>query len=160
MWYKFDDDRVVPVTEKEVYEDNFGGDFSMVSGLMDRQTRFHKSFTNAYMLVYVREADRDVILGEVTEKDIPSHLSLNIERERLEAERIAKERAERHLFINVSVLQESDIKDYQGFDLWNWDAKDLHPEMNFKIRKDETVADLKVVSTYYICIIYNLIRRK
>jgi hypothetical protein len=31
-------------------------------------------FTNAYMLVYIRESDEDEILAEVTENHIPIHL--------------------------------------------------------------------------------------
>ena len=51
-WFKFDDDRVIPVTDREVLEDNYGGELiapgvngpRVVKGGMKR-------FTNAYMLV-------------------------------------------------------------------------------------------------------------
>lgn len=76
-WYKFDDDRVTPVTDKEVLEDNYGGD--MLNGLVPphqrTQARTLKKFTNAYMLVYVRETELDTVLAPFTESDTPPHLS-------------------------------------------------------------------------------------
>jgi ubiquitin carboxyl-terminal hydrolase 7 len=72
-WFKFDDDRVVPVADKEVLEDNYGGDVGIVLP-NTRQSRLHKKFTNAYMLVYIRESDLDNVLSPVTAADIPSHL--------------------------------------------------------------------------------------
>jgi hypothetical protein len=65
--FKFDDDRVVPVTEKEALEDNYGGE-------QNKGTKVLKRFTNAYMLVYVRNSDIDWILSPVSEDDIPQHL--------------------------------------------------------------------------------------
>ncbi|KAJ1554488.1 hypothetical protein HK405_004931 [Cladochytrium tenue] len=55
---------------KEVMEENFGGEIpSMKPGL-----KTIKRFTNAYMLVYIRETDIDTVLSPVTEHDIPDHL--------------------------------------------------------------------------------------
>ncbi len=67
--FKFDDDRVVPVTQKEAMDDNFGGEMVSKTG-----AKTLKRYTNAYMLVYVRNSDIDWILEPVTEEDIPSHL--------------------------------------------------------------------------------------
>jgi ubiquitin carboxyl-terminal hydrolase 7 len=76
-WLKFDDDRVTPVTDKEVTEDNFGGD--MLNGLIPPQQRTQartlKKFTNAYMLVYIRETELDSVLAPFEEGDTPPHLS-------------------------------------------------------------------------------------
>ena len=76
-WLKFDDDRVTPVTDKEVLEDNYGGD--MLNGLVPphqrTQARTLKKFTNAYMLVYIRETELDTVLAPFTEGDTPAHLS-------------------------------------------------------------------------------------
>lgn len=77
-WLKFDDDRVTPVTDREVLEENYGGE--ALNGLAPaqqqrNQARAMKRFTNAYMLVYIRESAMDEILSPFTEKDTPPHLS-------------------------------------------------------------------------------------
>lgn len=76
-WFKFDDDRVTPVTDKEVLEDNYGGD--MGNGSLPQQQRTQartlKKFTNAYMLVYIRETELDTVMAPFKESDTPSHLS-------------------------------------------------------------------------------------
>ena len=77
-WLKFDDDRVTPVTDREVLEENYGGEpmNGVVPAQQQRnQARAMKRFTNAYMLVYIRESAMDDILAPFTEKDTPPHLS-------------------------------------------------------------------------------------
>jgi ubiquitin carboxyl-terminal hydrolase 7 len=81
-WLKYDDDRVTPVTDKEVLEENYGGE--PTNGAMpaprNQQQRAAavKRFTNAYMLVYVRESAIDDILAPWNEKDTPPHLSSHL----------------------------------------------------------------------------------
>lgn len=75
-WLKYDDDRVTPVTDREVLEENYGGELG--NGLVNNQrnpVRQLKRFTNAYMLVYIRESAIDDVLAPFTEKDTPAHLS-------------------------------------------------------------------------------------
>jgi hypothetical protein len=76
-WLKFDDDRVTPVTDKEVLEENYGGEaLNGVPPAQPRtQVRAAKRFTNAYMLVYIREAQMDEVLPPFKEEDTPAHLS-------------------------------------------------------------------------------------
>jgi ubiquitin carboxyl-terminal hydrolase 7 len=52
-------------------EDNYGGE---VISTKPGGKNF-KRFTNAYMLVYVKESTIDEILAPVTKDDIPEHLS-------------------------------------------------------------------------------------
>ncbi|KAJ7920444.1 hypothetical protein B0H13DRAFT_2422418 [Mycena leptocephala] len=77
-WLKYDDDRVTPVTDKEVLEENYGGEAAF-KGLLPttgaNQVRALKRFTNAYMLVYIRESAIDGVLAPFTAEDIPLHLS-------------------------------------------------------------------------------------
>lgn len=68
--FKFDDDRVTPATLNQVLEDNFGGE----DYTSPMRTRSENRFTNAYMLVYIRESQTERVLEQVTEEDIPSHL--------------------------------------------------------------------------------------
>ncbi|TPX38452.1 hypothetical protein SeMB42_g06732 [Synchytrium endobioticum] len=141
-WYKFDDDRVVPVLQKEVLDDNYGGDGG---GFRSGNNRMLKRLTNAYMLVYIREKDLDEVLGEVTEDDIPKHLRTRIEAERQAAEQKRKEKEEAHLFMFVKVLTDHDIRSHDGFDLCNFDDK-AHPISQLathKVRKDEIFGTFK-----------------
>lgn len=139
-WLKFDDTRVVPVTEKEAVQDNFGGapleeeepdhqgdslstDHSGREGRGSaaalRERRF-KRFTNAYMLVYVRRADVPQVLAPVDlVQDIPAHLRSKIQAEQA-AE--AQRRAERHAqmtSLTIHLYDQALIADYPGFDLFD-----------------------------------------
>jgi ubiquitin carboxyl-terminal hydrolase 7 len=61
-WFKFDDDRVTPALDREVFEENFGSDSQMKP-------------TSAYVLVYVRACMMDQVLAPVTASDVPPALS-------------------------------------------------------------------------------------
>ena len=76
-WLKFDDDRVTPVTDKEVLEENYGGEAlnGVLPTLQRNQVRAMKRFTNAYMLVYIREVAIDEVLLAFKDDDTPPHLS-------------------------------------------------------------------------------------
>ena len=76
-WLKFDDDRVTPVTDREVLEENFGGEVlnGVPPTLQRNQVRSMKRFSNAYMLVYIREAATEDVLPPFKEEDTPAHLS-------------------------------------------------------------------------------------
>ena len=78
-WLKFDDDRVTPVTDKEVLDDNYGDEI-MNEALSQGQRRnraqnAEERFTNAYVLVYIRDSAIDEVLAPLSEEDTPSHLS-------------------------------------------------------------------------------------
>lgn len=77
-WLKFDDDRVTPVTDREVLEENYGGEAlnGIPPTLQRNQVRAMKRFTNAYMLVYIRESAIDEVLDPFKDEDTPPHLSL------------------------------------------------------------------------------------
>ena len=73
-WLKFVDDRVTPATDKEVLEDNYGGE--ALNALRRNQIRSNECFTKAYMLVYIRESAIDEVLAPLTVDDTPAHLSM------------------------------------------------------------------------------------
>ncbi|CAG8546598.1 4576_t:CDS:2 [Gigaspora rosea] len=56
-WFKFDDNRVVPITDKEVLGEG-------VPNAID----------STYMLIYIRESDIDFVLSPILAEDIPKHL--------------------------------------------------------------------------------------
>ena len=65
------------MTDKEVLEENYGGEVlnGLLPSLQRNQARAMKRFTNAYMLVYIRETAIDEVLAPFTEDDTPAHLS-------------------------------------------------------------------------------------
>jgi ubiquitin carboxyl-terminal hydrolase 7 len=78
-WLKFDDDRVTPVTDREVLEENYGGEALVPKGMLPgahrNQSQASKRMTSACMLVYIRTSAVDTILAPLTDKDMPLHLS-------------------------------------------------------------------------------------
>lgn len=59
--------------------------------------------SNAYMLVYVREADWDRILCPVGAEDIAEHVRRRLEQEQADKEARQKEKAEAHLYVTLKV---------------------------------------------------------
>ncbi|KAI9219153.1 hypothetical protein BC828DRAFT_399081 [Blastocladiella britannica] len=123
-WYKFDDDRVIPVTIKEVTEDNFGGEYpaargpgGLRSGAATPRMQY-KRFTNAYMLVYIREADYDKVLGPVTEEDVPLEIRTQLEEERSAKEQREREVREREFMFTVRIVGDQAVHKHTEFDLW------------------------------------------
>ena len=76
-WLKFDNDRVTPVTDREVLEENHGGEplgDVVIQTQRDRVEAMRK-FTRARMLVYIRETAIDEVLAPLTQEDITPDLS-------------------------------------------------------------------------------------
>ncbi|ORX33688.1 hypothetical protein BD324DRAFT_666297 [Kockovaella imperatae] len=146
-WLKFDDDRVTPVTDKEVLEDNYGGD--MLNGLVPphqrTQARTLKKFTNAYMLVYVRETELDSVLAPFTEGDTPSHLKARLDAEREQLELKRREKDEQHLYLTAKVITDDIFSRHQGFDLASFDDKNLPATElpTFRVLKTEPFSTFK-----------------
>ncbi|KAG2020400.1 ubiquitin carboxyl-terminal hydrolase 5 [Coprinopsis cinerea AmutBmut pab1-1] len=146
-WLKFDDDRVTPVTDKEVLEENYGGE--PLNGIpptyQRNQGRTIKRFTNAYMLVYIRESAMDEILAPFTEEDTPAHLKRRLDEEKLQQEAKKREREEQHLFLTAKVITDETFSRHEGFDLASFDEKNWPPSdlPSFRVLKQETYATFK-----------------
>ena len=108
-WLKFDDDRVTHVTNREVLEENFGGEMQLPDGQFVKTPAAmaakgaNKRFTNAYMLVYIRESRVEEILKPIGDEDTPVHLRTRLDKERKEAELKKRERDEQHLYLTAKV---------------------------------------------------------
>ncbi|KAL1922126.1 uncharacterized protein VTP21DRAFT_10768 [Calcarisporiella thermophila] len=123
-WFKFDDDRVVPVAEKEVLEDNYGGEIG-------------------HGIRY--ESEIDEILAPVGSEDIPEHLKRRIEEEKTVLETKRREREEMHLYITVKVVTDEIAQHHQGFDLVNFDDKryPLTDVATFRVARNDTTKTFK-----------------
>lgn len=160
-WLKFDDDRVTPATLKDVLEENYGGEPQGAQALNARPNiRTLKRFTNAYMLVYLRECMMDEILSDVTTADIPPHLKRRLDEERIVMEQKRKERLEMHLYMKTCIITDETFAKYQGFDLASFDEKSIEPPayLSFRTRKDDTLESFKAALCENLDIPYDHIR--
>jgi len=122
QWFKFDDERVTREEASKALNDQYGGDDdgpnnggynpAVAPGLK------LPKYSNAYMLVYVRETDTDQIMCDATEQDIASHLVTRLKKEQEEKERKKKEKAEAHLYIVVKLATAEDSVKQIGSDIF------------------------------------------
>ncbi|PWZ45490.1 Ubiquitin carboxyl-terminal hydrolase 12 [Zea mays] len=121
--YKFDDERVTKEDTKKALEEQYGGEEELPQinpGFNNTPFKFTK-YSNAYMLVYIRESDKEKIMCNVDEKDIAEHLRIRLKKEQEEKEHKKKEKAEAHLYtiIKEEVAKEFGIPvQFQRFWLW------------------------------------------
>ncbi|KAI7906203.1 uncharacterized protein BX663DRAFT_499233 [Cokeromyces recurvatus] len=152
-WFRFDDDRVTPVSKKEVFEENFGDEplrdnhsSSLYSNghMRVNNARMIKRFTNAYMLVYVRKSKLNDILGPVLETDIPLHLKKRLDDEKAIIERRRQDKEDMQLNVKVAVLSDKSFEDYQGFDLATLDDQRLEVSSQVDVFKRPKLEKLNV----------------
>ncbi|CAL00824.1 uncharacterized protein An09g05480 [Aspergillus niger] len=132
FWYRFDDDRVTRATDKEVLEENYGGEYELANGAAGVRQPYTRGLStkrsmNAYMLVYVRKSRLDDVLLPITKEQVPSHIENRLVEERIELARRKKEREEAHLYINVGVLSDESFQAHHGFDLTSADLPATDP---------------------------------
>jgi ubiquitin carboxyl-terminal hydrolase 7 len=131
---------------KEVLEENFGGEQLGLPGVNIRPNgRPMNRFTNAYMLVYIRECMLDKVLAPVTEADIPRHLAERLESEARIRELRRKEKEEQHLFTKAFIADDETFKANTAFDFANFEEKEAAENriMVHKVKKDQTFGDFK-----------------
>ncbi|CAG8539749.1 9541_t:CDS:10 [Gigaspora rosea] len=95
-WLKFNDDRVVPVTDKEVLERCYGGGIE---------------FSSAYVLVYIRESDIDDVLSPMLPEDIPEHLQRSLDKQKIKEEEEQRSYLCAKDVINILLPKDSIIDD-------------------------------------------------
>ncbi|KAI8886846.1 cysteine proteinase [Backusella circina FSU 941] len=155
-WYRFDDDRVIPVTKKDAFEENFGDETIKDNnnpsapppflGARENSAQALKRFTNAYMLVYIRKSKLDEILAPVENTDIPPHLKKRLDDEKALIEKRIKDQQEMQLNVKVAVVTDDSFNNYQGFNLGLIDDKmqEVSPGIEiFKALKTEKVSAFK-----------------
>ncbi|KAL2243540.1 UNVERIFIED_CONTAM: Ubiquitin carboxyl-terminal hydrolase 12, partial [Sesamum indicum] len=73
--YKFDDERVTKEDIIKVLDEHYGGEEEHVMTLNpdNAPLKFTRQ-SNAYMLVYIRESDKDKIMCDIDDRDISQHL--------------------------------------------------------------------------------------
>ncbi|PKY58830.1 cysteine proteinase [Rhizophagus irregularis] len=135
-WFKFDDDRVIPVTENEVLEYNYGGKNPNNNPNKIGHTLI--KHTNAYVLIYIRESNINEVLSPLVSEDVPSHLCKRRLKELISLLEIKKN-------LTVKVVTTEKFRNHQGFDLANFDDRQypLSDVQTYSILKSETYGDFK-----------------
>ncbi|XP_054790211.1 ubiquitin C-terminal hydrolase 12-like isoform X1 [Prosopis cineraria] len=136
QWYKFDDERVTKEDIKRALEEQYGGEEELPQanpGFNNTPFKFTK-YSNAYMLVYIRESDRDKIICNVDEKDIAEHLRERLKKEQEEKEHKKKEKAEAHLYTIIKVARDEDLAEQIGRDIY-FDLVDHDKVRSFRFQK-------------------------
>ncbi|XP_019456113.1 PREDICTED: ubiquitin carboxyl-terminal hydrolase 12-like isoform X2 [Lupinus angustifolius] len=136
QWYKFDDERVTKEDIKRALEEQYGGEEELPQtnpGFNNAPFKFTK-YSNAYMLVYIRETDKDKIICNVDEKDIAEHLRERLKKEQEEKEHKKKEKAEAHLYTIIKVARDEDLVEQIGKDIY-FDLVDHDKVRSFRVQK-------------------------
>ncbi|GMI92284.1 ubiquitin-specific protease 13 [Hibiscus trionum] len=144
QWYKFDDERVTKEDMERALEEQYGGE-----ELPQMKPGFNNTkYSNAYMLVYIRESDKDKIICNVDEKDIAEHLRERLKKKQEEKERKKKEKAEVHLYTIIKVARDDDLAEQIGKDIY-FDLVDhdkvrsfhIHEQTAFDVFKEEVARE-------------------
>ncbi|CAN6439958.1 unnamed protein product [Victoria cruziana] len=136
QWYKFDDERVTKEDTKRALEEQYGGEEELPQtnpGFNNTPFKFTK-YSNAYMLVYIRESDKEKVICNVDEKDIAEHLRIRLKKEQEEKEHKKKEKAEAHLYTIIKVARDEDLSEQIGRDIY-FDLVDHDKVRSFRIQK-------------------------
>ncbi|KAF6169871.1 hypothetical protein GIB67_034263 [Kingdonia uniflora] len=146
QWFKFDDERVTKEDMKRALEEQYGGEEEQLPqtnpGFNNTPFKFTK-YSNAYMLVYIRDSDKDKIICNVDEKDIAAHLRERLKKEQEEKEHKKKEKAEAHLYTIIKVARNEDLVEQIGRDIY-FDLVDHDKVHSFRIQKQMPFNTFKV----------------
>ncbi|KAH7839731.1 hypothetical protein Vadar_007982 [Vaccinium darrowii] len=144
QWFKFDDERVTKEDLKRALEEQYGGEEELPQtnpGFNNSPFKFTK-YSNAYMLVYIRESDKEKVICNVDEKDIAEHLRIRLKKEQEEKEQKRKEKAEAHLYTIIKVARDEDLVQQIGRDIY-FDLVDHDKARTFRIQKQTSFSLFK-----------------
>ncbi|XP_060186404.1 ubiquitin C-terminal hydrolase 13-like isoform X2 [Lycium barbarum] len=144
QWFKFDDERVTKEDLKRALEEQYGGEEELPHanpGFNNSPFKFTK-YSNAYMLVYIRESDKEKIVCNVDEKDIAEHLRVRLKKEQDEKEQKRKEKSEAHLYTIIKVARDEDLGEQIGNEIY-FDLVDHDKVRSFRIQKQMAFTQFK-----------------
>ncbi|KAJ0570280.1 putative ubiquitinyl hydrolase 1 [Helianthus annuus] len=144
QWLKFDDERVTKEDMKRAMDEQYGGEEELPQanpGFNNSPFKFTK-YSNAYMLVYIRESDKEKIICNVDEKDVAEHLRIRLKKEQEEKEQKRKEKAEAHLYTIIKVARDENLHEQIGKNIF-FDLVDHDKVRSFRIQKQVSFALFK-----------------
>jgi ubiquitin carboxyl-terminal hydrolase 7 len=123
-----------------VLDVNFGGEPQPLPNSVTKTVK-SRFYTNAYMLVYIRESSEEEILSPVREEEIPLHLLQRVKQDDEDARARHLEETERHLFMQVLVVIDKNLQNFGGFDVGF--SADANFSTSVKVKKDLTLGDFR-----------------
>lgn len=144
-FYRYDDDKVIKASMREVVEDNFGGEMHLSgAGRGPLSQPPVVRLNSAYMLVYIRQSRLDNVLLPVEKEDIPPHLQRKLREEAVLKEALIKEKEEQHLYLTVRVVTEETYQSHSGTDLTMFERPSTEPgaARSYRVLKSSSLKDL------------------
>ncbi|GAV86141.1 UCH domain-containing protein [Cephalotus follicularis] len=135
QWFKFDDERVTKEGIRRALEEQYGGEEELPQtdpGFNNTSFKFTK-YSNAYMLVYIRESDKDKIICNVDEKDIAEHLRIRLKKEQRKEDK-RRYKAQADLCRIVKVARDEDLLQQIGGVIY-FDLVDHDKVRSFRVQK-------------------------
>ena len=128
-WFKFDDEKVTPASEQEAIFDNYGqspGPAADSAGLplKESRSRFVKRFTNAYMLVCIRESEYPRVLIPISNDQIPSHVVAHDEAERRAERERREKKLEEMTTVKVKLADRFTVRQHEGLGFCSFSKED------------------------------------
>lgn len=118
---------------KKVLEEQYGGEEELrANSVFGKPIKFTKS-SNAYLLVYIRESDKEKVMCTVDQMDIAEHLSARLKWDQEDKEQKEEETSESHLLI-IKVAIDEDIRRQIGNDIY-FDLVDHEKVRSFRIQR-------------------------
>ncbi|KAI3866545.1 hypothetical protein MKX03_014816 [Papaver bracteatum] len=133
QWFKFDDERVTKADIKRALEEQYGGEEDCPQtnrGFNNMPPFKFTKYSNAYMLVYIRESDKDKIMVDVDENDIPEHLRIKMMEKQEEKEHKKKEEAEARLNLYFDLVDHGKVCSFR-----------VQKQIPFNIFKEEVATE-------------------
>jgi len=131
-WFKFDDDRVSVATPEQAININFGVTPSQA-------TVGFKRCSNAYMLVYVREADLPVVCKDVLLESVPLALRQRFDAEQALDQQKQEKKLQERFNVSINYCIVDDLKGILGKGL----LPDNHHFRSLVIRKSAPVSAIR-----------------
>ncbi|XP_042505975.1 ubiquitin C-terminal hydrolase 12-like [Macadamia integrifolia] len=117
QWFKFYDERVTEEDTMRALQEQYGGAMKMNLGFNNSPYNL-TNYSNAYMLVYIRESDEEDILCSVNEDDLAEHLRSHLRKRREGKEHKKREKVERRLYTVIKVARDVDLFEQIGRDIY------------------------------------------
>ncbi len=158
-WYEFNDSNVTEVLKSTALTRGYGG-FETKFELRDGKVMESKSMTyiSAYMLVYVREGDRDIVMNEIGMQEIPPHLKERFDEENQINSKLERDQDYLNECGNVYIVTQDTILNWNEGGVFQT-PDDIYENQRF-YENDEQRLMLKMSKKSKIVDLLTLIRKK